>query len=68
MKWISAKVVKTARRLTKLAESRIPSSTGWVRSRVNFHAAPFLDFLPAGLFILICDHVSHVNFTRTRVN
>lgn len=43
-------------RLTKFAESRIPSSTGWVRSKVNFHAAPFLDFLPTvGLFCLICD-------------
>lgn len=43
-------------RLTKLDESRIPSSTGWVRSRVNFHIAPFLDLLPVGgLFCLSCD-------------
>lgn len=31
----------------------MPSSTGWVRSNVNFHTAPFLAFLPAvGLFCL----------------
>lgn len=46
--------------LTKFAESRMPSSTGWVRSRVNFHKAPFLLLLPTGaLFGFICYRAIH---------